>query len=504
MGTVVFRLEGDDAGAVQAFLRLTDAQKKAELQAMRTGAAGARATQKMKRGARSAESGMSSLTSSLKGFVSGAAAIAMATRALTAFNEEKRKAAEGIETGEFARAQLAQLADTPEQMRKLVAESNKSRAQEGMTQIAADQLQFQLTSLGLAQHRGMFASMYGMADVAQLAEGVGTLQQAFGKQETGDARRVVNKLLTASQTSKTTIEQFSPAATLAAKQMGMIGGTDEELYATLSVLAKSLKSADMAGTQIGGLADVLTKKGFTGKGLLGGVTEMEKYIKAQGIEGEEFIKFFGRKEARLAYLSVLKDRDQIKETQKAIEAADVEAAGQDAITRKLAARAGDETIMASRRKRIAAQQKELALEPGGVQELTEEAQITAWGAKQRREGVNWLDYYLMQGEALAAKNAPPIGALGGGVTETLRRQRGTSGRMNLLADLLHMIDMGPKNIVNEQRIEREREQMETAFRESHERKTAGAGAVNVTVNGDLITEKIPAVVEDSPSAPALQ
>jgi len=78
MGTVTFRLEGDDAGAVRAFLRLSDAERKAELQAKKLGASakGARnELRQVRRTASGVEQGMKRAANAAVGFLAGFAGV---------------------------------------------------------------------------------------------------------------------------------------------------------------------------------------------------------------------------------------------------------------------------------------------------------------------------------------------------------------------------------------------------------------------------------------------
>ena len=76
------------------------------------------------------------------------------------------KARESVtETGKLA--QLA--AGQPEYYKWLMGRVEASMEEVGMSRTMADQMQFALESLGLQQHRRMFAGLYGVADPLQLA-----------------------------------------------------------------------------------------------------------------------------------------------------------------------------------------------------------------------------------------------------------------------------------------------------------------------------------------------
>ena len=75
---VIFRLEGKDAGAVRAFLRLTDAEKKAELAAKKVGRAAQRSKKHLKETAdqgTGVDKALDGAAKSAKGLIAGFAGL---------------------------------------------------------------------------------------------------------------------------------------------------------------------------------------------------------------------------------------------------------------------------------------------------------------------------------------------------------------------------------------------------------------------------------------------
>ena len=223
------------------------------------------------------------------------------------------KARESVtETGKLA--QLA--AGQPEYYKWLMGRVEASMEEVGMSRTMAAQMQFALESLGLQQHRRMFAGLYGVADPLQLAEGIGTFQAAFGKREAGGAREILNKLLAASGVTKPTIAQLAPAAAMAAPSFQQIGATDEELLATLAIVSRTTPTADVAATQLRALADVMAQKGIEDQGFIAGLRQLE--AQTAGMTCAERITYFGRKEARMGFANVMQSLGDVEETMRIV------------------------------------------------------------------------------------------------------------------------------------------------------------------------------------------
>ena len=127
--------------------------------------------------------------------------------------------------------------------------------------------------------------------------------------------QILNKLLIASKESPATVTQFGPAMTIPGQAISMIKGTEEETAATIAILAKATQSIEVGATQTRALATVIAKKGLGGKGLFGGIAEIEK---TKFKDDAAMIKFFGRKEAVAGYMGFLKNKEAIFELEKKI------------------------------------------------------------------------------------------------------------------------------------------------------------------------------------------
>jgi len=308
MGNVTLVFDAKTAKAVQGFVRIENKEKALEERTKRLAQTSKQGAQKS---ARANKGWSNSLTSVIGGYVSVAAVIGGATRALAALHAERKRGAQAGRDTFSPIAQLAQLAGgSKAEMNRMMAQARKSTGA-GMTLEQGAALQFSLESMGLAQHRQMFANLQGITqDPGLIAGGVATLQNALGRQETGGARAVLGKLLAASATSKTTLEEFAPSASVAAKQVSMIGGSDEEFLSALAHISKATKSSDVAATQIRAFATSTIKQGIGGIGLLG----RAETLAAEGLSDQQLIKRLGRKEAVSGYKALLDQRAAIRAT----------------------------------------------------------------------------------------------------------------------------------------------------------------------------------------------
>ena len=374
MGTITFRLESDDAGAVRGFLRLTDAQRKAEMQALKVGRASKKVGGDAKAGADSAES---SLVRMATNFVSIAAAIGLAKKAQQELNEERRRGAEGIKEAEFSYAKLGQVATSEADLRHLIAESEKSRHETGMTAREAGDLQFSLRSMGADPDREFFASLYqatGQQPLA-VAEGAKTLVAAMGTKEVGTVRQAANKLLVASRASKTSVEKLGPAAAIPAQQAKMAGASDEELLASMASMTAGLgtgeSAANLAGTQLASLSTALVKLGMGGKGILAGVEQIEKL----GLSDAALMEKLGRKEAVSGFKLISENKAEIRKLMVEIGREQTLGPGKGYADRMLEMMRSVSRLSIPQEGRISEQQLKQAEETAGGDEIQREIEV---------------------------------------------------------------------------------------------------------------------------------
>jgi len=364
--------DAQTAKLVNGFMRIENKEKSLEART-------ARLAQKSKAGARGASranAGWGKSVGSLVGhYATLGGAIGGALMMLRKLVTERKRAAEGLTETETDYGKLIQLADTPEDLQRMTGEAEHYRKQ-GLTRPGATDLVFKMESLGMSQkERPTFAKLTGIVDdPAIIAEGVKTLQSAIGEKETGGERNILNKLFKASQVSKTTLEQFAPAATVAAKSVKMAKGTDEEYLAALSHMAKSTKDADIAATQIDAfLAATMKKLKMTTPGILARVAKIE----AAGVPDEELFELLGRKEAVRGFKGLLDLRPDILKTQASLVTADRETGTDKDVTAvKLGLVGRDPQMAATRARRVAKESRAVVEERRyGPGELKRQAAI---------------------------------------------------------------------------------------------------------------------------------
>jgi len=373
-GKVVMTFDAETAAFVQKAMRAKDAVDDLE-----------RKAESMKaKGKRSFDASVESLTKVAAGWFGVSQAIGVATKALDSYEEKRKRASQTGRENEMALGQLAQLSGgSGAEMRRMMAGARASVRGEGMSIEQAAGLQFSLESMGKGNQRGLYARFHGIADPKSLVESVSTMQAAMGTQETGGDLQVLAKLFAASAQSKTTLQEFAPAATMAAKTAQLVGGTDEEVLGALASLSKSTKSADVAGTQIDAFARALIgKKEFEGMGIMGAA----QAIQAKGWSNARIRKFFGRVEGFKGYQNIISQRGEIEGNIAAMNQAG--AAPEDYLAGIISSREADPMMRQLRRTRIAEGREQLG-EMGvlGEDQLArEEAQAYL---RQKHRGRNW-------------------------------------------------------------------------------------------------------------------
>lgn len=417
---IVLRLEGDEAKAVEAFRLLTVAQQKSELASMKL-------EQQSKRTSTAAggvKDALAGIGQHLGGLLSITTAMASLKRVI---DEMKIERLQGLALGQGsykAYAPFAQLAQTPGAMERMISDARLSRAETGMSAEDAANLQFQLESLGLGAERKRFAGLYPGADPASLAMGAQTMIEAMGAREVGTPIAAASKILAASQASKTTAAEFAPAASEAAKLFSLVKATDEELLSALSVISKSLKSANVAGTELKAIASTIYEKGFGGTGLWGGMTQLTQAT--AGMAPAQLKKYFGREESLNAWLALRDKEGEIRALEQTL-TAEQGKAPDDSFMAKVAAMKRAPTMAPyaalDEIKAAAEIAQERAYGASAAERETRRAEIARWKYTQVARGeMGLLDETITTAGQLAARATmlgPPVTAA--------RSIRGTMG-----------------------------------------------------------------------------
>lgn len=380
-----------------------------------------------KRSARESRSASGSAASDLKsmaaGWVSVGAAIAGATRLMNTYYQQKRRNVANAQAAEQPLRALLQLSGGDQaQYARMMSAAQASAQQTGTDLATAAGWQFAMESMGLAGSRRTLAGLHMLGlDPGAMAEGVSTLQNAMGRRETGSARLLLNKMLAGSKVSKTGADQFGAAASQAAKTVGLVGGTDEELLSSLAILSTSTESASVAATQIDAFAAALMKRGMTG-GLFANV----RRIRALGLSDQELQKFFGRKEGVKGFLGLSDQMDRIAPL--AGQLGSMRAGPGDYLSGLEAVGAADPLLSAALERRRARAGHDVA---GAASELTRDARVD----RTRR--------YLAEQGPLGAAGASAYdlvtgNAIGRGIRDYQDWQGEQLSRVPVVGDLVNM------------------------------------------------------------------
>jgi len=389
MADVVLTLDGKEAGAVRAFLALSDAQKKVELQAMRNANAVARGGRKQKQA-------LGAVTGELKGMVLQYASVGAAVAAVTAGIKRlaeadaafRRQRGERIMEAEPALRRLSQVAESPAEMNRLVKMAKgiagvRGRGA-GMALGPAADIAFQLKSagqLGLAPTvKDLFRITGTPEGPGELITGARRLQQGFGLPK--DAiRRIFNQLIAgAAPVSGLGMREMGEAAQIPAPSMAQIGGTLPETLAGVGVLGGTMP-IQMARTRMMRLAESLGKGGVEGAGFAG---KMETLMRRQ-LSERQLRRFMPEQRARAGYITLSRNWELFRQYQEQIEAAGAATGRGDLLARKVQLAQSVPELREAERKRQAQRMGETA---GGRADLIMDAAFANIAGRVRGGGGN--------------------------------------------------------------------------------------------------------------------
>ncbi len=374
MSNVKFILDADEAKAVRGFLKVVDSQRKVEKQ---FGATNRKLNEQNRGHQKAGKAGVVSVAKLVASWISVGTAISGATALLQKHNDTQVKSADRAKTARFSLGQLSQLAGGDQsEYARMISASKKTSAEAGIDLAPAADLQFQLESFGIADQRKMFARLVGtVSDSGALAEAAVTMQSAFGADETGSIRDVINKGLAASSISKTTLNDMLTSMSQAAPSLNQIGASDEEGLAALAVLSKARKSSDIAATEIEAISAVLMKKGLSGHGLFRGIGMMREEL--VGKTDEERVAYFGRKEAFKGFQTLIASLPALASAYESVDAAQHALLARDRVRGAIDVRRYDVDVGAiesAARAEQGALQREMNVH--GATELTEQRVIS--------------------------------------------------------------------------------------------------------------------------------
>lgn len=245
--------------------------------------------------------------SNLATFATRLGGIATAVMAVKGAFSEARAEAEALGQMQSEQAptlgMLAQVADTPEDLKRLQDEAKKTFAEGGAKTLGeAAALQFSLESGGVGNLRGDFSRMQAsglVPNASLMAESAIKMTAGMGAAETGDFRSVISKAFGAGKLGLGSAEELLSAAAGTSAQASRLGLKDEELLAAIST-ASAVVGSQEAGTQIEALLKGIEVEGIGGGFLQAGKSLQEQVaaiaeLEKQGVDIREMLG--GRQEA---------------------------------------------------------------------------------------------------------------------------------------------------------------------------------------------------------------
>lgn len=234
----------------------------------------------------------------------GIATAAMAAKAALSAQREEAEAMGQMQSEQAPTlGMLAQVADTPEDLKRLQDEAKKTFAEGGAKTLGeAAALQFSLESGGVGNLRGDFSRMQAsglVPNAALMAEAAIKLTAGMGAAETGDFRSVISKAFGAGKLGLGSAEELLSAAASTSSQASRLGLKDEEVLAAIST-ASAVEGPQEARTQIEALLKGIEVEGI-GSGLLQGGKSLQEQVAAiaalekSGVDIREILG--GRQEA---------------------------------------------------------------------------------------------------------------------------------------------------------------------------------------------------------------
>ena len=289
---------------------------------------------------------ISQLTTFAAGFLSVSNAVGTVTSALNEMQAVRAQSAQKARESRMGMGSLAQVANSPEEMKQLTKKAEDLYAGGGAaSKDEAARVVFAIKSAGSMDQFELFKEMRATGLVESpdiMARAATTLLSSMGEEETGSIRDLVSKAFGASAYSPATAEAILEASARSGGTARALGYSDESVLAGTAVMSKTTGSAEIGGTALSSLLDSLDEKGDEYRGMT--LPEAIKKLKAKGLEGEELQKYLGRKEAVRAYRDLSQNMDLFLEARGSVERAQAN----DEIGRKLGYYKVDPSLVAAR------------------------------------------------------------------------------------------------------------------------------------------------------------
>lgn len=293
MANVSFVLDAEEAKAVNAFLKVVDAQKKAETGFQRLNA-------KVDEHGKKTESTVNISARSMLEMASGIGAVTLAwnaaTSALGKYHEIHERAADLSKQVINFRGEMAQLPNYAENIKQ----AHQLAMQSGMGLDEAYKTQYQVASgtLSEADKQAIVDTAGWVNNQEELVTNYISARSAMSAEEVGDFRQMVAKAIAANKNSNATVPGIVKGLAGVGGAVAAVGGTDEEAIGYLAKFT-DVYGEDMAKTFVNSMATTIQEKGLQKMGFHKALLKInEKYRK---LSGEDRIKYMPREESRKGF-----------------------------------------------------------------------------------------------------------------------------------------------------------------------------------------------------------
>ena len=239
-------------------------------------------------------SALSQIKTIAAGYIGISTAIGAVRTAFSAMEQQRHDAAQRSLESRAGIGELAQLAETPEQMDRLMTAAKRTYGEGGAENLdEAGRFVFALESAGALESRKLFSDLKARSlvnDPAEMAKSAKTMIATMGQEETGGFRPLVSKAFGVSKFSPAKAEEILQGAARSGTSAEKLGISDEEVLAATALMSEAKGSADEGGTYLAQMMRTMKAKGgFEGQTLERSLSEIQQI--EQG--GQSAVEFFG-------------------------------------------------------------------------------------------------------------------------------------------------------------------------------------------------------------------
>ncbi len=246
------------------------------------------------------------------GILSLSAAIGIIKQGFTDMDAAREEAFNRAKGERAGLAQLAGLAQGPEQAQEYVNAAREAyKSGVGATPDEAAGLHYALISANLYDQRKVFEDLARsgvMSDVRPAVGAVAKIQAAMGVKETGDATALMSKLYQAADVTQYEAQDVAKAAAEPALFASKLGMSDEELIAQLVPAMAVLPANKVDSSARAYYQNLLVKGGYEGLSAEAQMAKVKKTLAPKSAEEQK--KWFGSIEAQTFYETLMTEQGQ--------------------------------------------------------------------------------------------------------------------------------------------------------------------------------------------------